>query len=103
MRFNAYRSDVAALDAARGIPAVERILWFDHGFAKAEVRDGTLVLSDLRMGSEPDYSFNFAVARRENGKWIALDPPRQPRFEWKMRRGWGDLWNRIWRQPPAGI
>ena len=103
MRFRAYRSDVAALVAVRGMPSVERILWFDHGFAKAEVRDGTLVLSDLRMGSEPDYSFNFAVARRENGKWIALDPPRQPRFEWKMRRGWGDLWNRIWRQPPAGI
>ena len=53
------------------MPAVERILWFDHGFAKAQVRDDTLVLSDLRMGSEPDYSFNFAVAREKNGKWMA--------------------------------
>jgi inner membrane protein len=103
MSFHAYRSDVAALDAARGIPAVARLLWFDHGFAKAEVRDGTLVLSDLRMGQEPDYSFNFAVARYENGRWIALDPPRQPKFEWKIRRGWGDLWNRIWQEPTADI
>jgi len=103
MRFHAYRSDVAALAVVRGLPSVERILWFDHGFAKAEVRDGTLVLSDLRMGSEPDYSFNFAVARDDNGRWVALDPPRQPEFEWKMRRGWGGLWNRIWREPPAGI
>ncbi|MFO1473264.1 MAG: metal-dependent hydrolase [Lysobacterales bacterium] len=102
MRFHAYRSDVAALDAVRGLPSVERILWFDHGFAKAEVRDGTLVLSDLRMGSEPDYSFNFAVARDHDGRWVALDPPRQPRFEWKLRRGWGELWKRIWREPPAG-
>ena len=102
MRFHAYRSDVVALDAARGIPAAARILWFNHHFAKAEVRDGTLVLSDLRMGSEPDYSFNFAVARDDDGRWVALDPPRQPKFEWKMRRGWGDLWKRIWREPPAG-
>jgi inner membrane protein len=103
MRFHAYRSDVAALDAARGIPSVERLLWFDHGFAKAEVRDGMLVLSDLRMGSEPDYSFNFAVARVDGGRWVALEPPRQPPLRWKMRRGWDQLWNRIRREPPADI
>jgi inner membrane protein len=103
MRFHAQRSDAAALASARGIPAVERLLWFDHGFAKAQVRDGVLVLSDLRMGQEPDYSFNFAVARAENGRWVALDPPRQPRFEWKLRRGWNDLWWRIWHEPPADI
>ncbi len=103
MRFHAYRSDVAALDAAQGIPAVARILWFNHHFAKTAVRDGTLVLSDLRMGSEPDYGFNFAVARHDNGQWIALDPPRQPQFEWKMRRGWGDLWRRIWHEPAMDV
>jgi inner membrane protein len=103
MRFHAQRSDAAALASARGIPAVERLLWFDQGFAKAQVRDGVLVLSDLRMGQEPDYSFNFAVARAENGRWVALDPPRQPRFEWKLRRGWNDLWWRIWHEPPADI
>lgn len=99
MRFHAYRSDVASLSAVRGLPSVERILWFDHGFTKAEVRDGVLVLSDLRMGSEPDYGFNFAVAREQDGRWSALDPPRQPKFEWTIRRTWGELWRRIWRQP----
>ena len=103
MRFHAYRSDTAALDATSDMPAVARILWFNHHFARARVRDATLVLSDLRMGSEPDYSFNFAVARLDAGRWIALDPPRQPPLQWKMRRGWGDLWRRIWNEPPADI
>lgn len=103
MRFSGHASNVQALREARGIPAVQRLLWFDHGFAKAQVRDGVLVLSDLRMGSEPDYSFNFAVAREENGQWIALDPPRQPQMQWKMRRGWNGLWWRIWHEPAADI
>ena len=102
MRFHAYRSDVAALAAVRELPAVARLQWFDHGFSKAQVHDGTLVLSDLRMGSEPDYSFNFAVARSENGRWVALEPPRQEPMPSPLRRGWGDLWQRIWQQPPAG-
>jgi inner membrane protein len=95
MRFRAHRSDVAALAAARGIPAVERLLWFDHGFAKAEVRDGTLVLSDLRMGSEPDYAFRFAVAEREGSGWRSLAPVDVDRRQaakalklmWKHLRG----------------
>ncbi|MFT3897991.1 MAG: metal-dependent hydrolase [Thermomonas sp.] len=103
MRFRPHRSDVAALAAVRGLPSVERILWFNHGFAKAEVRDGSLVLSGLRMGSEPDYSFNFAVAREQDGRWVAIEPPRQPPMQWRMRRGWNELWWRIWHEPPADI
>lgn len=103
MRFSGHASNVQALREAAAIPAVRRLLWFDHGFAKAQIRDGTLVLSDLRMGSDPDYSFNFAVARQDGAGWSAIDPPRQPRFEWKMRRGWNDVWWRIWHEPPADI
>src|SRR5690554_3575338 len=60
MRFEAHRSDVDALDDAAGIPAVERLLWFNHGFMRASQVEGDLVLSDLRMGSEPEYVFSFA-------------------------------------------
>jgi inner membrane protein len=98
MSFHAYRSDVAALDAARGIPAVARLLWFDHGFAKATVRDGALVLSDLRMGSEPDYAFRFAVAERDGSGWRPIPPVDVDRRQaaqalkrlWKHWRG-GDI------------
>jgi inner membrane protein len=76
MKFAFHPSDTAALQAASGIPAVRRLTWFNHGFEKAEVRDGTLVLSDLRMGQEPDYSFSYAVAKRDGGgDWRPIVPP----------------------------
>jgi inner membrane protein len=79
---------------------VVRVLWFNHHFAKAQVRDDRLVLSDLRMGSEPDYSFRFAVATREGGQWQPLQPPLQLPFVWRARPGVDALWSRIWNQPP---
>jgi inner membrane protein len=75
MAFTFHASDTTALRAASGVPAVRRLAWFNHGFQKADVRDGTLVLSDLRMGQEPDYSFSYAVAKREGDAWQAIDPP----------------------------
>ncbi|HEY4556319.1 MAG TPA: metal-dependent hydrolase, partial [Lysobacter sp.] len=100
MRFTAYPSDVAALAAVRGLPAVRELAWFNRGFMKAEVRDGALVLSDLRMGAEPDYSFRFVVAEHDGGAWREV-PPRQ--LEWPSEasgrlRG---MWERIWREPDA--
>jgi inner membrane protein len=100
MVFRAHASDTRALGAVSRLPAVVRVLWFNHHFAKAQVRDGTLVLSDLRMGSEPDYSFRFGVATREGGQWRALRPPRQLPFIWKSRPGVDRLWWRIWHEPP---
>jgi len=99
MVFRAHRSDVDALDAARGIPAVSRLLWFNHHFAKAEVVDGRLVLSDLRMGAEPDYTFRFAVAARDGNGWRAI-PPEDP--DWRQtRRMLGLMWRRLLRQPES--
>ena len=98
MRFHAHASDTAALDAVASFPTPARLLWFNHHFAKAEVRDGVLVLSDLRMGSEPDYSFRFVVAERAGNGWRAV-PPRQLRWPWQARRRLGDMWRRIWTQP----
>jgi inner membrane protein len=100
MVFRAHASDTQALDAASELPAVVRVLWFNHHFAKAQVRDGVLVLSDLRMGSEPDYSFRFAVAMHAGNQWQPLQPPRQLPFVWKSRPGVDVLWSRIWNQPP---
>jgi hypothetical protein len=34
-------------------------------FLKAEQRDGHLVLSDLRMGAEPDYLFHYVVTESD--------------------------------------
>ena len=100
MTFQRFESDVAALTAAREVPAVKQLQWFNRGFMRAQTTpEGTLVLSDLRMGTAPSYSFEFEVARRVDGSWQAV-PPQQ--HAWKVPTGeFGALWQRIWHAPPA--
>ncbi|HSC78786.1 MAG TPA: hypothetical protein VLC08_00400, partial [Chitinolyticbacter sp.] len=96
IRFRHYPSDEAALAAVAETPAVARLLWFTHGFVKAKAHEGTLVLADLRMGAEPDYSFRYAVARQDGqGLWQAVQP-EQLNWTFTSRRGLTALWHRIW-------
>src|SRR5690606_25339928 len=101
IRFCHYPSDVQALEDARDIPAVRRLAWFNHGFMKARVEEGRLLLSDLRMGAEPDYSFTFAVAERDGDGWREMAPEQ---LEWSAPRGdqLAALWERIWNEPGEG-
>ncbi|HRN62472.1 MAG TPA: metal-dependent hydrolase [Luteimonas sp.] len=96
--FRQHGSDVAALEQVADLPAVGRLAWFNHGFMKAAERDGKLVLSDLRMGAEPDYSFNFAVAERDAGRWREI-PPEQLAWPWEASRRLSQMWERIWIEP----
>ena len=101
MVFRGYPSNTQALAEAGHLPAVQRLSWFNHGFMKARERDGTLELSDLRMGAEPTYTFVFAVAQRDGqGRWQPV-PPQQLRFPMEARRQLGAMWRRIWQAPPA--
>ncbi|HEV8694019.1 MAG TPA: metal-dependent hydrolase [Lysobacter sp.] len=100
MQFHEYSTDRRALAEVRSYNAVQRLQWFNHGFMKAQQSEGQLVLSDLRMGAEPDYSFRFAVAEREGETWREI-PPQQLRWPWEARRRLGWVWQRIWEQPTA--
>ncbi|MBN8212655.1 MAG: metal-dependent hydrolase [Xanthomonadales bacterium] len=98
MRFRAQPSDVAALREVADYEAVARLRWFNHGFMKAQERDGTLILSDLRMGLEPDYIFNFIVAKRNSPTWREI-PPQQLTWPWNAAGRLRDMWGRIWKEP----
>jgi inner membrane protein len=78
LRFRGYPSNVQALAEAHAVPAVQRLSWFNRGFMRARVQQDRLVLSDLRMGLEPDYSFSFEVAERRDGSWHPVAPVQQP-------------------------
>ena len=99
MRFTRHHSRAGLLADAAHVPAVARLAWFNHGFMRVEDRNGELVLSDLRMGAEPDYFFSFVVARRDGDAWEAI-PPRQLRPPRDLAGTWEATWARIWNSPP---
>jgi inner membrane protein len=101
MRWREHRDDRAAWRAVEHLPAARQLQWFNRGFMKAERRDGDVVLTDLRMGAEPDYTFRFAVARWDGvGAAVAI-PPVQKEWPWEAARGLATLWDRIWTEPVA--
>ncbi len=102
MQFRDYPSDLDALSQVSDFPAVRRLTWFNRGFMKAQVRDDRLVVSDLRMGAEPDYSFRFAVARRDGALWREI-PPEQLQWPWQAGRRLGAMWHRIWKTPEGDV
>ncbi len=77
---------------------VDRVANWSHGFYKLAERDGRIVVSDLRMGQEPYYSFNFVVARRENPSLAAVTPSRF-REQHRVGEGLSWLWRRLWGEP----
>ncbi|MCR6662892.1 MAG: metal-dependent hydrolase [Luteimonas sp.] len=107
IHFARHDSDVVALAGASGIPALQRLRWFNRGFMRAQAVDGELVVSDLRMGLEPEYAFNFAIAHGDgSGGWQSI-PPRQlasayraPVEEGGMASALARMWERIWSEPP---
>lgn len=79
---------------------VKRLQWFTHGFYAVERIGDGIVMTDLRMGMEPDYTFRFRVASAGNPHPVPVTPlrVREPRnlavLEW--------IWQRIWTDS-AGV
>jgi inner membrane protein len=83
-------------EALRGDWNAERIVWFSRGFYKFAQVDDRVIVTDLRMGQEPNYVFAFEIAR------IASPPVAAPvkavggrgdigaGLRWQWRRMWGE-------------
>lgn len=97
--FVEHRFDRRLLEEAGGLWSVQRLLWFSHGFQRADVVDGELRLADLRMGQHPTFFFTHVVGRREGGAWVAADNRQieQPRVREGQLAG---LWRRVWFGEP---
>ncbi|MBR9857295.1 MAG: metal-dependent hydrolase [Gammaproteobacteria bacterium] len=81
-------------------PQVARLAWFSKGFFSMSERQGQLLITDLRMGQEPSYTFSFAVAERgPTQQWQALNIPRQLSERPPMRLAFNWLWRRALGEP----
>lgn len=94
--FDHFPSDSALYEQLREEWAVARVAWFSRGFFKMTEHEGTVRISDLRMGQEPGYAFTFVVARRNGHHLIAirpqavampLDVEELTRWLWRRMRG----------------
>jgi inner membrane protein len=74
IRFEHFPTDRALERSLDDLWAVQRIAWFSRGFYKVHQQDGRAFITDLRMGQEPWYTFNFLVARRQDGPWQPVVP-----------------------------
>ncbi|MDP3169685.1 MAG: metal-dependent hydrolase [Polaromonas sp.] len=78
-------------------PYLARIAAFSHGFYRVSESGGQLFVTDLRMGQEPAYTFNFdlgtAQDRAANSQVPTLKSARPDvgkALPWLWRRMWGD-------------
>ncbi len=55
---------------------MKRLVTFSRGFYRFDIADGALIMSDLRMGLTPGYSFRFVVAEQGSGGFRDAAPKR---------------------------
>ena len=92
---------VALAGELAGNPQVQRLRAFTKGFYKLREVAGRVFITDLRMGHEPRYIFDFAIAQRHSAL-KELQPPEQLGARPDLARGLPWLWRRMWGEvlPP---
>lgn len=77
----------------RDNPYVARMAWFTHGFFRLREQEGRLLLSDLRMGEEPYYTFTFDLGPLDDTSGEAA-PARVE----SVRPPIGESLHRLWQR-----
>lgn len=89
------------LDLLRGLeqhPPVAKLRWFTRGWYAAQQVGDDIVMTDLRMGSEPNYVFSFTVAKAGKSRPVPVkDEQRDVELDWSQL---GRVWRRIWTPMP---
>lgn len=100
MAFDRFERGAALSEELKGLDAVQRIAAFSKGFYKLRLEGDRVLLSDLRMGQEPNYIFTFEVAQRHSAPEPTM-PPVQVGTRLDLARGLPWLWRRTLGEPVA--
>jgi inner membrane protein len=98
MAFDRFPRGQALAAELQGLDGLRRIATFSKGFYKLQQEGDRVLLTDLRMGQEPDYVFTFVVARRES-PLVPLAVPEQVGSRPDLARGLPWLWRRALGEP----
>ena len=98
MHFDRFARGDALAAELQGLDGLRRIAAFSKGFYKLQQEGDRVLLTDLRMGQEPDYVFTFVVARRHSPP-VPLAVPEQVGSRPDLARGLPWLWRRALGEP----
>ena len=96
--FDRFSRGSALMAEVQAIDGVQRLRDFSKGFYALRQDGSRVVISDLRMGQEPNYTFAFAVAERHSGA-VPLPAPVQVGRRPDIARALDWLWRRALGQP----
>jgi inner membrane protein len=92
--FTPFATEPGLLKGIENEWGVQRLQWFTKGFYAVKRSDDMVLLSDLRMGVECAYVFNFAVGQIQDNKTI---PSSYEQISQRPDLSQiGDIWHRIW-------
>jgi len=93
-----YPRNLALMTGIGEHPPVVKLERFTRGYFAFSAAEGYVIMTDLRMGSEPDYVFRFNVARLNGPHPTPIDDERlETTLDWR-RLAW--VWRRIWNTRP---
>ena len=93
-----YPRNLALMTGIEEHPPVAKLKWFTRGYYNFSTLDEYVIMTDLRMGSEPDYVFRFKVAKLEDLHPHPIDDEKlRTKMDW---RGLAWVWKRIWNAMP---
>jgi inner membrane protein len=99
LEFTRYPSQPELLAGLEDAWTVRRLQWFTHGFYAVSREGDAVVMTDLRMGLEPDYFFRFQVGAVHNPYVVPVES-RRLLAERRLDR-LGELWARLRGAPVA--
>jgi inner membrane protein len=98
LRVDFYPRNLALMAGIEAHPPVVKLKWFTRGYYAFSTVGALVVMTDLRMGSEPDYVFRFKVARLNDRHPRPIDDQRLKTTQDWRRLAW--VWKRIWNPVP---
>ncbi|MDI9224158.1 metal-dependent hydrolase [Pantoea sp. EA-12] len=78
--------------AFKGQWHAERVAWFSHGFYAMKQQGEDILMSDLRMGEAPNYTFTFNLGSPQSP---VLAPEREPSVRPSLVQAWHKLRERL--------
>jgi inner membrane protein len=93
-----YPRNLALMAGIEEHPPIVKLKRFTRGYYDFSTVGEYVAMTDLRMGSEPNYVFRFKVARLNDSHPTPIDDERLKTTQDWRRLAW--VWARIWNSTP---